>query len=295
VLTFYLCFRTRRSEWKWASNRSGIASRWTWLHAQVSDLEYRIRQQGEIYRQIRATKGAVTLGEQPTTTDLSSVRLVHNTTDSQHPPTTQPKKRLSPIEAKIADLERKNEMSPCNLSTLLSNVDKQSSRLTQQLGSVYTPSSSPVVNSSASSGPDTPKASTGTPNGFVDTSHSTSCGAAGADNKTCGVAVLHFDTPSPVSDTSCQSARCRPVQSYRKRKILRTVGLHQVNRKAARLSSVRCNCCPPAVPCVMCSGRYHNVQSLELEMPVPQRVALLDHSYHAVLSFKQGTHTTKTL
>lgn len=286
-------FRTRRSEWKWASNRAGIASRWTWLHAQVSDLEYRIRQQGEIYRQIRATKGAVSLGEQPPTTDLSSNRLVHpatSTDSNQQQP--QPKKRMSPIEAKIADLERKNEMSPCNLSTLLSNVDKQSSRLTQQLGCVYTPSSSPVVNSStqsSSAGGETPKTPIGTPNGFVDTSHSASRGvSAASDGKASGVAVLHFDTPSPVSDSSCQAARCRPVQSYRKRKVLRTVGLHQASRKAARLSTVRCNCFPPAVPCVMCSGRYHNVESLELEMPVPQRVALLDHSYHAVLSFKQG-------
>ena len=38
-----------------------IASRWTWLQAQVSDLEYRIRLQSDLYRQLRSRKGAVTL------------------------------------------------------------------------------------------------------------------------------------------------------------------------------------------------------------------------------------------
>ena len=37
-----------------------IASRWTWLQAQVSDLEYRIRQQSDLYRQLRSLKGTVT-------------------------------------------------------------------------------------------------------------------------------------------------------------------------------------------------------------------------------------------
>jgi len=35
-----------------------IASRWTWLQAQVSDIEYKIRQQSDIYRQLRQLKGA---------------------------------------------------------------------------------------------------------------------------------------------------------------------------------------------------------------------------------------------
>jgi len=53
----------KRAKWAWMTGRAGIASRWTWLTAQISDLEYRIRQQTEVYRQIRATKGVVMLGE----------------------------------------------------------------------------------------------------------------------------------------------------------------------------------------------------------------------------------------
>ncbi|XP_060547667.1 KAT8 regulatory NSL complex subunit 1 isoform X5 [Pantherophis guttatus] len=57
--------RRRRSEWQWAADRAAIVSRWNWLQAHVSDLEYRIRQQTDIYKQIRAHKGLVQLGEMP--------------------------------------------------------------------------------------------------------------------------------------------------------------------------------------------------------------------------------------
>jgi hypothetical protein len=40
----------KRAAWKWAQDRAGVASRWMWLQAQVSDLEYRIRQHNEIHR-----------------------------------------------------------------------------------------------------------------------------------------------------------------------------------------------------------------------------------------------------
>jgi len=55
------CFRNNRLKTKlaWASERAMIASRWTWLQAQVSDLEYRIRQQSDLYRQLRSLKGTV--------------------------------------------------------------------------------------------------------------------------------------------------------------------------------------------------------------------------------------------
>ena len=36
--------------------RAAIISHWNWLQAHISDLEYRIRQQTDIYRQIRTGK-----------------------------------------------------------------------------------------------------------------------------------------------------------------------------------------------------------------------------------------------
>lgn len=53
----------KRAAWRWAQERAGVASRWTWLQAQISDLEYRIRQHTEIHRQIRHNKGEIKLGE----------------------------------------------------------------------------------------------------------------------------------------------------------------------------------------------------------------------------------------
>jgi hypothetical protein len=44
--------RAKRAAWKWAQDRAGVASRWTWLQAQISDLEYRIRQHNEIHRYV---------------------------------------------------------------------------------------------------------------------------------------------------------------------------------------------------------------------------------------------------
>ncbi|XP_023692775.2 KAT8 regulatory NSL complex subunit 1 [Paramormyrops kingsleyae] len=53
----------RRAEGRYATERASIISHWNWLQAQISDLEYRIRQQTDIYRHIRTNKGLVELGD----------------------------------------------------------------------------------------------------------------------------------------------------------------------------------------------------------------------------------------
>ncbi|KAG5882640.1 hypothetical protein JTB14_025113 [Gonioctena quinquepunctata] len=52
----------KRALWKYSTDRSVIAARWTWLQAQIQDLEYRIRQHTDLHKQIRLNKGAVQLG-----------------------------------------------------------------------------------------------------------------------------------------------------------------------------------------------------------------------------------------
>lgn len=207
-------FRTQRAEWIWAQERSRIVSRWTWLQAQVSDLEYRIRQQNDIYRQIRQNKGMIVLGE------LSSAATDKNSVS----------------------------VSPCNVTEVLSNVNKQSNHITKQLGNVYSPATSSTCPAD-------------TPNGLL----------------------------SDTTDSSCVAARCCPVKLPQPRRLLRTGGLHQLKRRAARLSTVRCCCYPPCTPCAMCGGRYNNIQSLNpVTMATPEKIALLDSAYHPVLSFQQG-------
>ncbi|XP_038847466.1 KAT8 regulatory NSL complex subunit 1 [Salvelinus namaycush] len=52
----------KRAESRYTIERASIISHWNWLQAHISDLEYRIRQQTDVYRQIRANKGSVELG-----------------------------------------------------------------------------------------------------------------------------------------------------------------------------------------------------------------------------------------
>ncbi|KAM3842589.1 KAT8 regulatory NSL complex subunit 1 [Diretmus argenteus] len=94
----------KRAESRYTVERAAIISHWNWLQAHISDLEYRIRQQTDIYRQIRASKGSVELGgvapsvlpaggtevkaEPVNTQDGSSERLEHTVT--AHVTTTEP-------------------------------------------------------------------------------------------------------------------------------------------------------------------------------------------------------------
>lgn len=197
-------------------------------------------------------------------------------------------KLLSPIETRIADFDAKNVSgSPCNISAVLSNVNRQATKLTQSLGNCLTPVQSTLLNEN-----NLKDGQCNNLNGVVNSGHPST---VTEDN----VSVLHGpsgdatsaeQSPSPaLLDATCQAARCRPVRNYRKRKLLRTSGLHQVSRKAARLSTVKCHCSPPFSSCPMCGGRYNNSQTVDADtMPVNERVSLLDPSYHPVLSFNEG-------
>lgn len=52
-----------RAYYRYCRARAWVASRWTWLQAQIADLEYRILQQHKIYAHVRNTKGAVQIEE----------------------------------------------------------------------------------------------------------------------------------------------------------------------------------------------------------------------------------------
>lgn len=58
----FLSVRWKRAESRYTVERATIISHWNWLQAHISDLEYRIRQQTDIYRQIRASKVSVFRG-----------------------------------------------------------------------------------------------------------------------------------------------------------------------------------------------------------------------------------------
>lgn len=73
-------------------------------------------------------------------------------------------------------------------------------------------------------------------------------------------------------------------------------GLHNLSRKAARPVTLSCSCWPPSAThrggydysscCAICTGRSHVVQTLDAEaQSLPERLAILDPSFHPVLSF----------
>lgn len=75
--------RYQRAAWRWARDRAAVAARWSWLQAQVADLEYRIRQHTDVYRQLRATKGTVHLAnDNGSIHDLTSEKETESSSES---------------------------------------------------------------------------------------------------------------------------------------------------------------------------------------------------------------------
>lgn len=174
---------SKRAAWRYAQDRAGVASRWTWLQAQISDLEYRIRQHNDLQRHVRASKGMV----------------------------------------------------------VLENAE--------------------------------------TVNGY-----------SGALPGSTG----RYNSP----DGELPASRTRPFvwNYYKKRKLYQVDRLHEVSKRAAKASTVRCNCDHVLPACALCTGRLDPMQPQEPieQLSVQQRVALVDPCFHPVLSFPDeivyGTH-----
>ncbi|XP_066547068.1 KAT8 regulatory NSL complex subunit 1 isoform X2 [Amia ocellicauda] len=59
------CTLRDSAEWQWAERRAWLGSRWAWLQAQVSDLEYRIRSQTDLHSRLRQDKVPVVVKDTP--------------------------------------------------------------------------------------------------------------------------------------------------------------------------------------------------------------------------------------
>jgi len=160
-----------RAKYRWLRKRSEYAAQWGWIQSQISDLEFKIRQQTDMYKAYRKAKGAVNL-EDPVSPSKRKVSAVYN-----------------------------------NLNT------------------------------------------------------------------------------SSDEESSFTCSRTRPVTRFKRRKLLDTYGLHHVNPKLSKPSTVSCSCLLPDEWCVLCFGR--KTSRLQPHTHTQSRVecsALLDHSYHSVLS-----------
>ncbi|KAG8446977.1 hypothetical protein GDO86_014427 [Hymenochirus boettgeri] len=122
----------RRCEWKWGQERADVVSRWNWLQAHVSDLEYRIRQHTDFYRQLRAGKGQVVLGE-ACPSEASGESLRSSVLDTRAPSSSS-----SPDAERLADpgsAEAKSLQRPLNgvVNMLPSMLSPRSSSDTQEV------------------------------------------------------------------------------------------------------------------------------------------------------------------
>ncbi|KAG8443446.1 hypothetical protein GDO86_012013 [Hymenochirus boettgeri] len=275
----------RRADWRWAVERAAIICRWTWLQAQVSDLEFRIRQQNEIYKQIRSTKGSVLLGESPQSEEVTIRQEVGNTTVNQKGSHVS----CSLSTTKDPSQENQCEDTPSDPSHLLHNHDKQCSRLTQSENvACQNTSTTPVSDSSGS------QKSSHQVNGLINCVRSSlSCNGSADDvdpegaigKKRC---IEGLVPSAALTDATCVAARTRPIRGYKKRRLVRSSAVSTLSRKPPKPLSMKCACEPPTT-CILCGCKTYVKTLHPSTMTLNERIALLDPGYHPILSFPHDT------
>ncbi|XP_057570839.1 KAT8 regulatory NSL complex subunit 1 isoform X2 [Hippopotamus amphibius kiboko] len=246
----------RRSEWRWAADRAAIVSRWNWLQAHVSDLEYRIRQQTDIYKQIRANKGLIVLGEAPppehTTTDL-----------------------FLPLSSEVKT-DHGNDKLIESVSQPLENH-----------GASGHPSESLSTKSCGALRP---------VNGVINTLQPVLADHIPGDSSDAEEQLhkkqrLNLVSSSP--DGTCVAARTRPVLSCKKRRLVRPNSIVPLSKKVHRNSTVRSGC-DVNPSCALCGSGSASTTPPEIhyEAPLLERLSQLDCCVHPVLAFPDDVPTS---
>ncbi|XP_028013269.2 KAT8 regulatory NSL complex subunit 1 isoform X2 [Eptesicus fuscus] len=244
----------RRSEWRWAADRAAIVSRWNWLQAHVSDLEYRIRQQTDIYKQIRANKGLVVLGEAP------------------------------PPENAIADLVLSSEVKTDH------GNDKLTESVSQPLenhGASGHPSESLSTKSYGALRPVNGVINTLQP---VLADH---IPGDNSDAEEQLHKKQRLNLVSSSTDGTCVAARTRPVLSCKKRRLVRPNSIVPLSKKVHRNSPMRSGCDVNPF-CALCGSGSANTMPPEIhyEAPLLERLSQLDSCVHPVLAFPDDVPTS---
>ncbi|XP_035203682.1 KAT8 regulatory NSL complex subunit 1 isoform X3 [Oxyura jamaicensis] len=245
----------RRAEWRWAADRAAIVSRWNWLQAHVSDLEYRIRQQTDIYKQIRANKGLIVLGE-------------------ASPPDPAVDDASRPVSAE-AKLEPGADRLSVSGSQPLENLGISASS---------TPESHPTK----------PCGAPRPVNGVINTLQPGLAEHAQGDGQEAEE-LLHkkqrLNMVSSSSDGTCVAARTRPVLSCKKRRLVRPSSIMPLSKKVHRNSLVRCSC-DVNPSCALCGTRSSTTLEIQYDAPLLERLSQLDSCIHPVLSFPDDVPTS---
>uniref|UniRef100_A0A8D0H3T2 KAT8 regulatory NSL complex subunit 1 like n=1 Tax=Sphenodon punctatus TaxID=8508 RepID=A0A8D0H3T2_SPHPU len=276
------------SEWTWLVDRAKVGSRWTWLQAQISELEYKIQQLTDLHRQIRATKGMVILEEFPLPKDILKKQtqltdqeaLLNSTGNSQ-----------AALERQDALPDNDFEISPSSPTLLLRNIEKQSAQLSEIINNLIapfnlSPTSSPLSTKSCKHKQRVNGISLRASENREERSSSSSWLVDQQHIKKRRKDRTRMKSPSVTLIST--SARTRPLQSFLKRKLYKMRTKYQ-----------RSYCWPP--PLVVSSKdalfRYHTqmpcmapVSAWSRYEPstksgVQEHMLELDSSFHPVLSF----------
>uniref|UniRef100_A0A8C8Z9M1 KAT8 regulatory NSL complex subunit 1 n=1 Tax=Prolemur simus TaxID=1328070 RepID=A0A8C8Z9M1_PROSS len=250
----------RRAEWRWAADRAAIVSRWNWLQAHVSDLEYRIRQQTDIYKQIRANKGLIVLGEAPPPE--------HTTADLFLPP---------PLSSEV-------------------KTDHGTDKLIESVSQPVENHGAPVLGHISESFSTKSCGALRPVNGVINTLQPVLADHISGDISDAEE-QLHkkqrLNLVSSSSDGTCVAARTRPVLSCKKRRLVRPSSILPLSKKVHRNSTMRSGC-DVNPSCALCGSGSINTMPPEIhyEAPLLERLSQLDSCVHAILAFPDDVPTS---
>ncbi|XP_035296908.1 KAT8 regulatory NSL complex subunit 1-like protein isoform X6 [Cricetulus griseus] len=235
------------TEWKWLVDRAQVGSRWTWLQAQISELEYKIQQLTDIHRHIRASK--------------------------------VPQRGEEPLP------EHDFEMSPSSPTLLLRNIEKQSAQLTEIINSLIaplnlSPTSSPLSSKSCSHKCLANGISRSASENLDELSSSSSWLLNQKHSKKRRKDRTRLKSPSLAIMST--AARTRPLQSFHKRKLYRLSPTfywtpQTLPSKEAFLNATQ-------IPYMGSPLSWDNWEQSSNSQLLREHVSKLDSSFHPVLS-----------
>ncbi|KAM9663431.1 KAT8 regulatory NSL complex subunit 1-like protein isoform 1-T7 [Trichechus inunguis] len=271
------------TEWKWLVDRARVGSRWTWLQAQISELEYKIQQLTDVHRQIRASKGIVILEECQLPKDILKKQIQFTDQAASLNTTGNPQ---VPQDSQDSLLEQDFEMSPSSPTLLLRNIEKQSAQLTEIINSLIAPLNLSPTSSPLSSKPCSHKClangiSRSASENLDELSSSSSWFLNQKHSKKRRKDRTRLKSPSLTIMST--AARTRPLQSFHKRKLYRlspTFYWTQQTLPSKETTFLNSTQMPFLHSASTWSSCEHNSKSRLLR----EHVSELDSSFHSVLS-----------
>uniref|UniRef100_A0AAA9TP24 KAT8 regulatory NSL complex subunit 1 like n=1 Tax=Bos taurus TaxID=9913 RepID=A0AAA9TP24_BOVIN len=271
------------TEWKWLVDRARVGSRWTWLQAQISELEYKIQQLTDVHRQIRASKGIVILEECRLPKDIlkKQVQFADHPASLNTSGTPQiPQESQDPLP------EQDFEMSPSSPTLLLRNIEKQSAQLTEIINSLIaplnlSPTSSPLSSKSCSHKCLANGISRSASENLDELSSSSSWLLNQKHSKKRRKDRTRLKSPSLTIMST--AARTRPLQSFHKRKLYRLSPTfywtpQTLPSKETRFLNTT------QMPCLQSASIWSSCEHNSKSQMLTEHVSELDSSFHSVLS-----------